>query len=364
MSRLFVESFFPATRTVLLVEKRLGTTAARIYEFVFPAAGASQCPEVVLFPTALNNGGGIRNPVLGVHAAFGLVLGAVGGVALLERRQHLRQQSSYDDHDATTTSSTTTTAWSMALICFGLMNAAALPLHCLVMMMMATAEESSFTESPQTTTTTMPEAYPLLWWLDTYFTGASAVAIVTAARREITMLRWSNEETTADQSAAAVSEEDFGDYPGSSISVLQEWMLWNVPGVACLMVFLLFSRTLPLELWYLLPTVLAFWMVARMLWLEVTVVSKRVDNPQEATRPSHRVSNGGFGVAAVVAIGGLLLDAPFCRIGLQAAPVLDTFMVATNIFAASNVFFAALFWRLWNEDSGDDQQRPNSKKTR
>jgi len=358
MSRFFFESFFPATAAHLLQP-----LVPRIYTRLFPDDVAVQCPEVLLlFGAGADDDDGdadggaasasavmmmMRNPVLGLNAALGIMLGLVGGVSLLQAQQEQQEQqlarkprNSDDDDDDDDSSSSraaaSNTAWALSLIFFGLMNACALPLHCLV-----PAHKNLAVE------------YPLLWLLDCYFTGASSMAILTACRRERqydTLGAYRAEEGRYH----IVRNGGHGESDGSGLflSVLQEWSLWNLPGVACILAFVLFSYTLPLELWYVVPTVvLAAGAVLRKMLLEYI-------------RDGYRGSfHGAIAVALVMGVEGILLDAPCCRNGLQGGLYMDVFMMGNAVFCACNVAFGALFWRAWTDIQKEmNDEQPASKK--
>jgi len=184
-----------------------------------------------------------------------------------------------------------------------------------------------------------------LWLLDYYFTGASSMAIVTACRRELL--------TTTDQLGAFVPEE--GHYQvqrEDSLTVIQEWLLWNIPSAACISLFLLFSYTLPMELWYWLPVGLAAIAVSLQMLLEYI-------------RDGFRIWYHGVVFAAFfMGVEGIILDAVFCRNEMQGRRYLaDTFMMGNTTFFACNVAFGALLWKVWTESKRDEQRDNLDKKT-
>lgn len=131
MSQSFFDSFFPEISELVQVSKY----TRWLYHEAFPAEAAELCPESTIGGDLL-----IRNPILGVHAFCGVIVGIYGAFLL-------------SNHSA---------LWSIAFGSFAIMNIAAIPLHCL---------HSS---------TIHPEEAPLWWALDTYFTGASSTAICLA----------------------------------------------------------------------------------------------------------------------------------------------------------------------------------------
>jgi hypothetical protein len=274
MSRVFVESFFPATVQIL----QSHPVTSDIHERFFPDQIRELCPEIVIRE--------IRNPVLCLQAVTGAMLGLYGAY-----RTHKNER-----------------LWSIAFIFFGLMNVVAAPLHCFL---------------PVHDDSTLPQQYPILWVLDNLFTGVSSTAIISACLREF-----------KDRSSWTFA---------LSSSLISEWLVCNSTlGGASVAAFLIFDWKLPLELWYLLPTV----------WAGAAVAPLLVMDAREG-----QISGNAWrslvlcGVAAALVLCGLVLDAPFCRIFSHSSFALDTFTAPTLVFAACNLAFGGLLHRLQDPDS-------------
>ena len=165
MSRALVESFFPALVEIL---QEYNPT---LYESLFPTDVAELCPVVEVV------GRQLQHPMLGLWALWGLCVGLVG----------YRNTSQY------------------SYLWFAVMNAAAIPLHCLGI------------------------HTRLFWFLDAYATGASAL--------EIGLRQWNGRSH----------------YAPVCIGVF----------IAGLLSVFLLQSTLLLELWYLLPVA---WAGGALFW--------------------------------------------------------------------------------------------------
>jgi hypothetical protein len=203
--------------------------------------------------------------------------------------------------------------WSVAYACFGLMNAVALPLHCLV--------ESSSTE------TTVTILHPWLWVLDCFLTGASSVAIILA-------------------SVAVYYQHRRRIFPAKLVTLLNKykyeptmfsWVRWNSIGVASTACFFWFSKeqmmkTLPLELWYLAPTAIAGYVLFPLLFLVTSGDGK--DNNKDHSGALCCVVGGSFAVL------GLALDATLCRWTRNA--LWDGLMASTLTFWGCDIAFSGM----------------------
>lgn len=267
MSRGFVASFFPAVSQLLL------THGSGLYTTLFPLHALENCPEVVL---RVPGDYAIRNPVLLLWAAAGAGLGLHQGAVLWNQPQRRRRQ-----------------IWAAAFLAFGLMNVAAIPLHSLL---------------PVAPPVLLPQQYPLLWILDTFFTGCSSAALVAACRQEYARRR------------------------GEALrDALPEWLAWNViGGMSAILSFVGWNATLPLELWYLLPLLMA---AAALLPL---LIRDCVD-PHRSGLPLAICVTAG-----ALVVGGLAVDARLCQ---SQQVLLDGLRAPAVAFGACDLAFYGL--RRW-----------------
>jgi hypothetical protein len=315
MSKAFVHSFFPACSSLL------DTYVPAVSQLLLPDDVVELCPEPTvhvtvpllfrsLLPLTASSIVVVRNPVLAVAAIVGMAIGFGGA----RRYYHQREISTPPS-----------ILWSMAYLCFGLMNAVALPLHCLV--------ESSATDN-------MALQHPWLWVLDCFLTGASSLAIILASlsvyQRHIFPTKWLSGNT----SMITVALLHLFMYEPN----LYSWIRWNSNiGVASIACFLWCSystvndeppqdilsmmKTLPLELWYLVPIAVAGQALFPLLFLLTS-------------SDGHKDRSGLFCciVGAVVVVLGLVLDATLCRWTLG-AEVWDGLMASSLTFWGCDIAF-------------------------
>jgi hypothetical protein len=315
MSKVFVHSFFPAFSSLL------DTYLPAVSQLLLPDDVAELCPEPTVHVTVplLSSIVVVRNPVLAVAAIVGIRIGFGGA-----RRY-------YHGHDDATSTSPSI-LWSMAYLCFGLMNVAALPLHCLV----------------ESATDNMTLEHPLLWVLDCFLTGASSLAIILASlsvhQRRIFPTKWLSDNTGMITVALL---HLFMFEPN-----LYSWIRWNsnigVASIACFLwcsystpndepqdessqqqqqEFISMMKTLPLELWYLVPIAIAGQLLFPLLFLLTS-------------SDGHKDRSGVFCciVGATVVILGLVLDATLCR-WTQGAQVWDGLMASSLTFWGCDIAF-------------------------
>jgi hypothetical protein len=321
MSKVFVHSFFPAHSSLLDIY------LPAVSQLLLPDDVAELCPEPTVHVTVpmLSSIVVVRNPVLAVAAIVGMAIGFGGA-----RRY-------YRGHDNDTSPSI---LWSMAYLCFGLMNAVALPLHCLV--------ESSATDNIEL-------RHPGLWVLDCFLTGASSLAIILASlsvyQQRIFPTKWQGGRSTSMVTVAVLHL--FMYEPN-----LYSWIRWNCNiGVASIACFLWCSysaanddpsqdesspqqpelismmKTLPLELWYLVPIAIAGQVLFPLIFLLTS-------------SDGHKDRSGLFCciVSAAVVVLGLVLDATLCR-WTQGAQVWDGFMAGSLVFWGCDIaFFGMGLW--------------------
>jgi hypothetical protein len=288
MSKQFVESFFPN------IFARLRRTTPTIIDFFFPDDVAQLCPEVAVDVHGYFT---IHNPVLAVGAVVGILIG-LGGAWRLGPTMHV--------------------SWTIAFLCFGLMNATALPLHCFL---------------PDDDTKTMPEHYPIWWMLDCLFTGWSATALTSACldlylRRSLLV-------------------------EGKMLPYI--WWLGNaILAALSITSFASHQVTLGLELVYLLPIGIA----ACALWPLMIWSSLNNWVRQERGWIILLISICVSALGGTIVVLGALLDATVCRYIGQ--PWGDTFMVATMAFWGCDVAFAGI--AVWLLNAVDLSSKPAAKK--
>jgi hypothetical protein len=373
MSRRFVESFFPSTTHYLATSS--SSVIVHAYTSLFVpwwftdddnAVDAFCSSEVTLsmrapawldavaWSTATNNTTTaaasssstssmitIRNPTLCIWAIWGALYGCRCSMALFRQWQQgsggAPNEKRHSHHTQSSSSSTSLLLFSLAFAGYGIMNAVAIPLHCFF---------------PVDDTVVLPRQYPLLWTLDTYWTGAFSTAIICAVGQEYLETLFSTRagrlDTWATLWACIVCKVGLGGYC--------IWSVWGKPlnaveddnDVSVTM-------TLPLELWYLLPLLVAIVVAASARW---------TTTPPLESRYNIVISPACLGaVALVLAVVGLLADATACRYAsrLFAGPfadlhaskniawwqclLLDSVRAPAVAFGACNVAFVSLYQR-------------------
>jgi hypothetical protein len=239
---------------------------------------------------------------------------------------------------------------------YGIMNAVAIPLHCF------------FPVDGAAGTAVLPLQYPTLWTLDTFWTGAFSTAIVFAVGQEYLESYFSNQakgqwrlfvHTWATLWACLLVTVGLGGYC--------VWSVWSQTFITTSSTMndkehseTVITMTLPLELWYLLPLLVA-----------IVVVAMAFHTTAPLKGPSYRaswaMSPAWMGaVALVVAILGLLADATACRVATRLVAttagaaawhahgsrrlwwqslLLDTLRAPAVAFGACNVAFVSLYQR-------------------
>jgi hypothetical protein len=363
MSRAFVESFFPAAvarvrqlhatgvvaspSAALPVRQRLLLLLVLLdVEILFPPDVAQLCPEVyaVLSNSTMTdheNGGArilLRNPVLCLYAVVGAAIGLGGGGWLLLR--FLSLMSSCRGSTSSSSSKVVLLLWSIALLSFGLMNVVAVPLHCLAFFRDIDDDASN----SSTTDDIYPVTHPWLWIMDNFFTGVSSTTIVLAWIGEVL-----GRTTSAGSATTTTTTMDVL----LAVVLLVLWMdITAFVGGGAVVAFhtsttkdaaAIITTTLPLELWYLLPTSVAAAVTLPLLWCEAF----RMPPMQQEQRAQIGWSCMLFcTVAAVLIGGGIRLDATFCRSAGTYAPIfLDVFMAPTVVFGACDLAFWGLLHR-------------------
>jgi hypothetical protein len=204
MSKRMLETFFPAV-TDSLGKSWLGTYV--YHDLLFPDAVAEACPEYsVGIDITTTTTIVIRSPVLLLATLWGMWIGGNG----FRNRRGL---------------------WAHAFLAFGMMNLSAMFLHCLW-------PSVSMNETYATT-------YPLLWIMDTYMTGVSSGCLLWASLLQHRQQDPQQQDPQQQQQEAIISK------------------YIQFMGAACILWFLAdpapdwVAKSHPLELWYLVPPMLA-----------------------------------------------------------------------------------------------------------
>jgi len=302
MSRATILAFFPACIDWLRDDQRV-VSKDLVDQYLFPVSIAEQCPEVTVgvdfsssssWITTMLLGKNtpqqivvVRQPILLLFALLGILIGLWGlwefGVCQLAKQRNARI-SSYG-------------YLAIAFGAFGMMNASAVLVHC-------------WWEAPFFT---YPESYPKSWICDTYMTGVSASSLVFAGLNE----RWTrnyNKSITMRRTLL------FG-----------VWLLCQKLGMVCVGIFLMSPSTMThlLELWYLIPAIMAAFPVTLVLF-------RKKDNDATNLLLARILLVVGF----VTGVTGIALDATFCR-WFEGA-LWDFPMASTLMFLGCDLSFVAI----------------------
>jgi len=237
--------------------------------FLFPDDIVDQCPEVSI---QIHSGHAsfLRQPVLFLMAIVGAGIGLQG----------MRVLPKY---------------WSLAFGAYGIMNVSAIFLHCLW---------------PLESSDTYPERYPFTWTIDTYMTGVSSLGLVVASLDSYKNLKY--------------------------VSIIF-WMSHAV-GVFCVLLFYLdrhhfkIAGSLPLELWYLLPSIFAGMAVNPIMFAELFL------HPESFRWTTcHKLMIYGYLCIGLLGIG---LNQLLCRI--FGTILADLLMSTTLVFGGFNLCFLGI----------------------
>lgn len=177
--------------------------------------------------------------------------------------------------------------WKVAFYSFAAMNAVCFFLHSLL-----TVNEG----------VTLPESLPILWILDNFFTGTSSMAILFAHGRLL--------------------------LPANANVERYYWVSSGVLAAMAVGSFVANGCTLPLELWYIVPTATA----APVVWLNLL--------REYWYFGCHGRRLLGCAVASLVILCGVVLDAPLCR--LVGATSSDIVRAPTLVFLGCDIAFWSL----------------------
>eukprot|EP00980_Cylindrotheca_fusiformis_P001876 scaffold429_cov114-Cylindrotheca_fusiformis.AAC.3 len=260
MSKQMITTFFPAVNEALN-SNRIPLGSFFLNDLLFPDATAEACPEITLSVSTQHHDSIIRQPVLCLCAVGGAMVGLVGAYKL-----------------ALLKSPSLTKLWVVSFFSFGVMNLSAIWLHCLL-----PAPSQYDKDSPLIS---YPEAYPMLWMIDTYTTGVAATALLVASLSTNEQRRQSPQSNND----KAQWNNLFGVLQGIGVACLASFLVsllvWMLEGVGStfLASFLLHTgrgkkvdmnlnirHTYPLELWYLVPPFLATVPVIQLLFGPILV---------------------------------------------------------------------------------------------
>jgi hypothetical protein len=255
MSKRMLETFFPAV-TDSLGKSWLGHYVHHV--LLFPDAVAEACPEYsVGIDITTTSTIVIRSPVLLLATLWGMWIGGNGF-------RNLRG------------------LWAHAFLAFGMMNLSAMFLHCLW--------------PSVSTNETYATTYPLLWVMDTYMTGFSSGCLLWAS-----LLHHQPQQQNALQD------------PQQQEAILSKCV--HCVGVACILWFLAdpvpkwVAKSHPLELWYLLPPLLAGLPVLSVVFRKPLVWVWRMHPPPPQGVPqNNNLKKGGASSSSP----STTADAPWC----------------------------------------------------
>jgi len=306
-------SFFPAHCTHIFP-----VWLPRTFALLYPDDVAEACPVQQI--SVANNT--IRRPSLAIFAVTGIVIGLTGSIRLLRVTMSRRKSHNNNSpllHDAQF-------YWMVAFLFFGFMNTSGLFLHCLL----------PFPEKTRDST----QERALLFIADTYTTGVFGISIWAACMMESLSSAYVNIKTYT-----SMDPKEW---------IRNVWIIMNILGLLAIACFLtgsasatgeespsatlstlLLSRSLPLELWYLCPTI-----VWAGLGLEVMLLCHFSKTLLLALLSAFSV----FGLA--------FFDAIICRSIGNA--FLDLFTQPTLMFLGTDVLFLGL--GIWLETRQKTQQ--------
>ena len=286
MSKRMVDAFFPAS--VKVINGGSFTRLSFLYnDVVFPEAIAEECPEYII---TLEQQIRIRQPCLLLAAFWGTWIGLVGFQRLYRRRDN--------------------PYWALALLTFGLMNISAIWVHCLW-------------AAPQTD---YPTNYPVFWTIDTYMTGVSGCCLLLGSLEELGV-QW-NPVLMRSVSVSFLSK------------VLQ------LLGVLCILFFILdpspgtVMASFPLELWYLLPPLLAAWPVA--VWMFQDALFETFGKGRLSVQFASFLSSGQWAFISAIMVAGVLglaMDHFWC-------PLLGN-TLARDLMSANTLVFLGCDLAFW-----------------
>jgi hypothetical protein len=276
MSRTFIESFFPSLLQLHTEQTRY------IYDIILPNDVAQQCSEIMVL-VAVNGHGdtfALRNPALLLFSVAGTMFGLYVGLfdtvlgiltIPLRKKLHPSLKAEWQCEQYRW--------WSASFLFFGLMNAAAVPLHSLLPVVDLKGQQK---REP------IPQQYPILWIMDTYFTGLFSLTLLVAIRGRHSHKR---------RNSASHGGETW------------RFILWILLiGWVAIARFVLYGTSIELELWYVVPILTTALYFSGNLLLGTRSFIYFSQPP---------ACSSIYIAVFCILVGGLLLDAPLCRWSVQ-----------------------------------------------
>lgn len=352
-----ISTFFPAFSEALNTN-RIPFGSFYLNDLLFPDASAEACPEITLSLSVQDNHHVIRQPFLCLSAVCGIVIGGIGAWKLLASRSSVSK------------------LWIVSFLAFGVMNLSAVWLHCLW------PAPSQY--DLKSTSLLYPEAYPMLWMIDTYMTGVASTALLVASletNQERQQSRTNQDGKTRRTGLFWILQGIGMTCLASFLVSLLVWLLEGV-GLTFLAALLLHTgkgkmtdtdlsirTTYPLELWYLVPPLLATIPVIHLLFgpsvVRQTATGKVVLFPEwrrkDANAADQTISYRTWTLGHTLFVSGVILPTVF-GIGLDrfwcwaihsrgGTFLWDLLTASTLTFLGCDlVFWGILVWLLDNHD--------------
>jgi hypothetical protein len=309
MSKRMVDTFFPACLDRINGNRFLSFL---YHDVVMPEAVAEQCPEYIWKVQEL--AWNIRQPALLLAAMWGITIGMAGFWQLRS----------------------TKFLWSLALLTFGFMNVSAVFVHCLW-------------PAPSTD---YPTDYPFLWVVDTYMTGVSGSCLLMASLQDLHE-RWITEASSSTARPVKVASGSLV-APGTIFQITM--FLIQLIGLGCIAWFVLdpipsrAAASHPLELWYLVPPILAGGPVLLVLYQQLwdsfcTLLSEQYCPTPKSAAVSCQSwflsKSQGIFVSGVIAAGvvGIAMDRFWCP--------LVGYSLARDLLSANTMVFLGCDLAFW-----------------
>jgi hypothetical protein len=215
----------------------------------------------------------IRNPALCIFAIIGTLLGLY--VALIDNTFGVLQCKSPSIHK----NNNHNIYWSISFLFFGLMNIAAIPLHCILPV--------------NHQLNSLPQQYPYLWIMDTFCTGVFSSSLLVAAL--------STKKTTT------ITTTTYIDY----------WYFILILCIGCIATFrfLLYDSSIELELWYTIPLLCAALLFTKQFIhpnQNLSLFTNASSRQQQSTLLVYF-----YIIALTWLIVGLVIDPMACRYSMQ-----------------------------------------------
>jgi len=284
MSKQLIETFFPA-----VVERiQQYPSGRKAWVSLFPADVNNLCPEASV--QILRGRITIRQPSLLAGAIVGMAIGFSGAIEMLGKCRkpftsiHRRE---------------TDRLWSLSLFAFGLMNLSAAYIHSIL----------------PTPMKDYPRDTPCWWMMDTYSTGVSASCILFACMADC--------QRTHKQAAWTV--------------LLWFFVVTQALGIMCVLWFSLTGNptasTYPLELWYLIPPLLAGPPLLYIMFRDY----------QASKNWSYVWAIVWLILGGSIGLGGVLADAALCR--RFEGKFFDSFTTGSLMFWGCDIAFLGVLTR-------------------